>query len=198
MGCPALHAPSEVGHRPRLPDPRAQRTRPHRRRDRVRNRPGAIHRTRADARQSRRAQRRRAAVEHHRRRARSDRQPAPVDSPPARRHGAAVVHHGVRRHRGWRAAPHREVLRPPRGRARDRAGQYARANRIAAPRAHHRRHHAIPAAGGPAAVRRPAPAIAGCGAREPSRTAGAVEVRHLRRPPHRAGDDRGRQPACRS
>ncbi len=92
MGRAALHAPAAVRHRPRLPGPRAQRPRPHRRRHRVRNRPRAVHRTRPDARQPRGAQRRRTALEYDRRRARSDRQPAPVDSPPARRHGAPVVH----------------------------------------------------------------------------------------------------------
>ena len=105
---------------------------------------------------------------------------------------------GICRQRGGRPAPHREVLRPPGGRARDRPGQHARADRAAAPRAHRRGHDAVPAARGPAALRRPAPAIAGGGAREPARTAGAVEVRHLRRSPHRAGDHRGRQPARRS
>ena len=44
-----------------------------------------------------------AAVEYDRRRPRSDRQPPPVDSPPARRHGTDVVHHRVCRQR--RRAP---------------------------------------------------------------------------------------------
>ena len=52
---------------------------------------------------------RRPALEHHRAGARSDRQPAPVDPPAARRHGAAVVHHRLCRQRGRGAATDREV-----------------------------------------------------------------------------------------
>ncbi len=145
--------------------------------------------------QSHRHQRRRPALEYDRRRPRSDRQPPPVDSPPARRHGTDVVHHRVCRQRNERPTSHREVLRPPGGRARDRPGQHARADRAAPPRPHRRGHAAVPAARGPAALWRSSPAIAGRRPEEPSRTVGAVEVRHLGRPPHRARDHRRRQPA---
>ena len=60
---------------------------------------------------------------------------------------------GVRRQRIRREAPHREVLRPPRGRPRDRVGQHTRADRVAAPRADRRRYDALPAPRRPPAVR---------------------------------------------
>ncbi len=186
-----LHAPAAVGHRPRLPVPRAQWPRPHRRRHRVRNRPRPLHRTRPYAGQSRGAQRQRTALEYDRRRARPDRQPAAGDPPAARRHGAPVVHDRLCRQRGWRAAPDREVSTTA---ARSRA-------RIALASTHAQielRHLGLTVedtmrfqrlAGrllyGDPRLRSPESRVA-----EPARPAGAVEVRHLRRPADRARDDR--------
>ena len=82
---------------------RAERPRPDRRGDRVRDRPRALRRPRPHAGQSAGAGERRAAVEHDRAGARSDRQPAPVDPAAAGRHRAARVHHRLRRERGGRA-----------------------------------------------------------------------------------------------
>ncbi len=195
VGRAALYPPAAIRDRPRVPDSCAQRARPHRCRDRVRDRPRPVHRTGAHARQPHRHQRQRAALEYDRRRPRSDRQPAAVDSPSTRRHGTNVVHDRIRRQRNRRPPSHREVLRPPGSRARDRPGQHARADRAAASRPHRRGHAAVPAARGPAALWRSSPAIAGRRAEEPSRTVGAVEVRHLRRPPYPPRDDRRRQPA---
>ena len=76
----------------------------------------------------------------------------------AGRHRAPRVHDRICRQRGGGAAADREVPRPPRGRARAGAGQHAQPDRAAASRADHRGDHALPAAGGPAAVRRSAPA----------------------------------------